>query len=68
MANAGFDPRASITLWTNMAKENPEGPPEWMSTHPSGDTRIGDLAGDMAATLPLYNAAIEAGRKPNCRR
>jgi len=68
MANAGFDPRASIKLWTNMAKENPEGPPEWMSTHPSGDTRIGDLAGDMAATLPLYNAAIAAGRKPNCRR
>jgi predicted Zn-dependent protease len=68
MADAGFDPRASIALWTNMARENPAGPPEWLSTHPSGDSRIAELAGDLAETLPLYNAALEAGRKPNCRR
>ncbi|TDJ43204.1 MAG: M48 family peptidase [Gammaproteobacteria bacterium] len=68
MANAGFDPRASIALWTNMGKESPAGPPEWLSTHPSGDTRISELAGEMSETLPLYNAAREAGRKPNCRR
>jgi predicted Zn-dependent protease len=68
MANAGFDPRASIALWTNMGKESPAGPPEWLSTHPSGESRISDLAGDLAATLPLYNAALAAGRKPNCRR
>jgi predicted Zn-dependent protease len=68
MADAGFDPRASIALWTNMAKESPAGPPEWLSTHPSGDTRISELAGEMIETLPLYNAALEAGRKPNCRR
>jgi predicted Zn-dependent protease len=68
MANAGFDPRASIALWTNMGKESPAGPPEWLSTHPSGESRISDLAGDLATTLPLYNAALAAGRKPNCRR
>lgn len=68
MADAGFDPRASIVLWTNMAKENPTGPPEWLSTHPSGDSRIADLAGELTETLPLYNAAREAGRKPTCRR
>jgi predicted Zn-dependent protease len=68
MADAGFDPRASIALWTNMGKESPAGPPQWLSTHPSGDTRISELAGEMIETLPLYNAAREAGRKPNCRR
>jgi predicted Zn-dependent protease len=68
MADAGFDPRASIALWTNMAKETPAAPPEWLSTHPSGDTRISELAGEMIETLPLYNAARAAGRKPNCRR
>jgi predicted Zn-dependent protease len=68
MADAGFDPRASIALWTNMGKESPAGPPQWLSTHPSGDTRISELAGEMTETLPLYNAAREAGRKPNCRR
>jgi predicted Zn-dependent protease len=68
MADAGFDPRASIALWTNMGKESPAGPPQWLSTHPSGDTRISELASEMIETLPLYNAAREAGRKPNCRR
>lgn len=68
MAAAGFDPRASITLWTNMGKESPAGPPEWLSTHPSGDSRIADLAADLAEALPLYNDARAAGRKPNCRR
>jgi predicted Zn-dependent protease len=68
MAAAGFDPRASIELWTNMGKENGDGPAEWLSTHPSGDTRIGDLAGELTEALPIYNAARAAGRKPNCRR
>jgi len=68
MADAGFDPRSSIALWTNMGKESPAGPPEWLSTHPSGESRIADLAGDLAETLPLYNAAIAEGRQPNCRR
>lgn len=67
MAAAGFDPRASISLWTNMEKANPQGPPQWLSTHPSGDARIGDLAGKLTKALPAYNAAREAGRKPNCR-
>jgi len=68
MASAGFDPRASINLWTNMAKANSAEPPEWLSTHPSGDSRIGDLAGELTRTLPLYNSARAAGRVPACRR
>jgi len=68
MAAAGFDPRASISLWVNMAKENPAGPPEWLSTHPSGDSRISELAGELSEALPLYNEAQAAGRKPVCRR
>lgn len=68
MAAAGFDPRASISLWTNMGKESPVGPPEWLSTHPSGESRISDLAGELADALPLYNEAQAEGRKPRCRR
>lgn len=68
MAKAGFDPRASVTLWTNMSKASPAGPPEWWSTHPSDDTRISQLARQMTNTLPLYNQARAAGRKPDCRR
>jgi predicted Zn-dependent protease len=68
MSAAGFDPRASITLWTNMEKASGgAGPPPWLSTHPSGDARIAELAGEMIEVLPLYNKALEEGRRPNCR-
>jgi predicted Zn-dependent protease len=68
MAAAGFDPRASIVLWANMGKSSPAGPPPWLSTHPSGDARIAELAGELTEALPLYNEAIAAGKRPNCRR
>lgn len=67
MAAAGFDPRASIELWTNMAKETPLGPPPFLSTHPSGETRIRDLASELTEVLPLYNEALEQNRRPTCR-
>jgi predicted Zn-dependent protease len=67
MAAAGFDPRASVALWTNMSKTGPAGPPEFLSTHPSDDTRISGLARQLSGTLPLYNDARSAGRIPNCR-
>lgn len=68
MAAAGFDPRASINLWTNMAKASGNQPPEWLSTHPSGDSRIGDLASELSDALPVYNAARAGGRVPDCQR
>jgi predicted Zn-dependent protease len=67
MAAAGFDPRASIELWTNMAKETPLGPPPFLSTHPSGETRIRDLASELTEVLPLYNEALEQNHRPTCR-
>jgi predicted Zn-dependent protease len=43
MARAGFDPQQSIDLWVNMEKAGAQGPPEFLSTHPSHNTRIRDL-------------------------
>ena len=41
MAKAGFDPRESVALWQNMNNSNEKTKvPEFLSTHPSGDTRI----------------------------
>lgn len=68
MAAAGFDPRSSINLWTNMGKASSSEPPEWLSTHPSGESRIGDLASELSEALPVYNAARAAGNVPDCRR
>jgi len=65
-ANAGFDPRESVKLWKNMAKENSGAPPEFLSTHPSSDTRIQDLIEELPGALVDYNNAKAAGRVPNC--
>jgi predicted Zn-dependent protease len=45
MARAGYDPAQSIVLWQNMAKASGPSPPEYLSTHPSGETRIRQLRG-----------------------
>jgi predicted Zn-dependent protease len=68
MADAGFNPSASIQLWKNMAAKSKLGPPQFLSTHPSGDSRIQDLIKQLPEALKRYNAAQAAGRKPNCQR
>jgi predicted Zn-dependent protease len=67
MAAAGFDPRASLQLWKNMAKASNGAPPEFLSTHPSSDTRINELKQQMPTAWVFYEAAIAAGRSPTCR-
>jgi predicted Zn-dependent protease len=69
MAKAGFDPRAALTLWKNMsAAMNGKGsPPEFLSDHPSDDTRLDTVVKSITPALIEYNAAIEAGKRPNCQ-
>lgn len=67
MAKAGFDPRQSVPLWQNMGKANKgNAPPEFLSTHPSDETRIDQLVGEWSTALPLYNEALAAGKRPDC--
>jgi len=68
MAAAGYDPRASIQLWKNMAAANSGAPPEFLSTHPSSDTRISDLIEKMPEALVFYNQAQATGKQPRCIR
>lgn len=67
MSRAGFDPRASIGLWKNMAKQSPGSPPEFLSTHPSSDDRISRLIRGLATSLAAYNEAHSLGHVPQCR-
>ena len=67
MANAGFDPRQSVSLWENMAKAGGARPPEFLSTHPSGDRRMRDLNARMRQAMDLSLQARSAGRNPDCR-
>lgn len=67
MARAGFDPRQSVELWRNMQRQSGGNqPPQWLSTHPSHDTRIQDLSNQLGRTMPLYEQARAAGKRPNC--
>lgn len=68
MANAGFDPRESISLWQNMAKAGGAAPPEFLSTHPANSTRIDGLQHHMNDAMALYNTAKSSGKNPQCRR
>lgn len=67
MASAGFDPRASVELWQNMSKLGGSKPPEFLSTHPTGERRIHDLNRAMEASLAIYGKARSAGKRPRCR-
>ena len=68
MAAAGFNPAESVRLWENMEKKAKAGPPQFLSTHPSSDTRIQDLVKHFPEALQRYNKAQAAGRKPRCQR
>ena len=67
MAKAGFDPRQAPALWVNMGKASSgNAPPEFMSTHPSNQSRISDLNRRMPTALPLYEQAKGQGKNPRC--
>jgi predicted Zn-dependent protease len=56
-ARSGYDPRAAVSLWEKMGKLGGGKPPQWMSTHPSDQTRIRDLQDYSERVAPLYEAA-----------
>lgn len=57
-SRAGYDPRAGISLWRKMSAASKNAPPQWLSTHPSGSNRIGQIERNLDAVLPLYARAI----------
>ena len=56
-ARAGFDPRAGVTLWQKMAAASKGAPPQWLSTHPTGPTRIRDIEVNLPKVEPLFDRA-----------
>jgi predicted Zn-dependent protease len=56
-ARAGFDPRAGVTLWQKMGAASKGAPPQWLSTHPAGSTRIADIQANLPRVMPLYERA-----------
>ncbi|MBI5431200.1 MAG: M48 family metallopeptidase [Planctomycetes bacterium] len=63
MARAGYDPDQAIAFWQRMAAQSSGAPPEWLSTHPSDDTRIAALKDNLKKARSIY--AGKKSWKPN---
>ncbi len=56
-ARAGYNPRAGVTLWQKMGAASKGAPPQFLSTHPSGPSRIKDIEANLPKVEPLYERA-----------
>jgi predicted Zn-dependent protease len=59
-ADAGYDPREAIGIWQRMAQTSEGQPMEFLSTHPSHETRISDLQSWMPEAMAIYQNAPKA--------
>lgn len=66
MAKAGFNPEESVPLWENMSQAGTS-PPEFLSTHPSGSTRIKQLKERIPKANIAYRQAVDKGQRANCK-
>jgi predicted Zn-dependent protease len=62
-ARAGYDPSAAVSLWRKMIEANKGAPPEFLSTHPSGPSRIQDIQAVLPRVMPLYERAAKPPRR-----
>ncbi len=62
-ARAGYRPEAGVSLWRKMLAANKGAPPQWLSTHPSGDSRIRDIEARLPQLDPVYAAAPKPERR-----
>jgi predicted Zn-dependent protease len=55
MAMAGYDPHEAPKFWQRMTEmSGGQQPPEWLSTHPSHETRINDLNASIPEAMKYY--------------
>jgi predicted Zn-dependent protease len=54
MAMAGYDPGEAIDFWTRMSQSGGQKPPEFLSTHPSDQTRIQNLQAFLPEAMKYY--------------
>ena len=55
MAMAGYDPNYAVDFWQRMAAQSGSSVPEFLSTHPSDETRIADIKNELPEALKYYN-------------
>ncbi|MFO7593110.1 MAG: M48 family metallopeptidase [Pseudomonadota bacterium] len=63
-AKAGYDPRAAVSLWQKMGRISGNGPPEFLSTHPSPGNRLETLSDLSEQMMPFYEEAKSQRSRP----
>jgi len=62
-ARAGYDPAAGVTLWKKMMAASAGGPPQFLSTHPAGETRIRDMQAKLPKVQPLFRQSAKPSQR-----
>jgi predicted Zn-dependent protease len=62
-ARAGYNPRAGVSLWNKMGQASKGAPPQFLSTHPAGPTRIRDIEANLPKVEPLYARAAKPAQR-----
>ncbi|MES2561685.1 MAG: M48 family metallopeptidase [Pseudomonadota bacterium] len=56
-ARAGYEPHAAVSVWQKMLQAGGSGGPQFLSTHPSPESRLADLKVYADRVMPLYQQA-----------
>ena len=62
-ARAGYDPKAGVTLWQKMLATGKGSPPPFLSTHPSGASRIQEIEAKLPRVTPIFAGADKPVRR-----
>lgn len=62
-ARAGYNPAAGVSLWQKMGEASKGAPPQWLSTHPAGPSRIRDIQANLPKVEGLYARAEKPARR-----
>jgi predicted Zn-dependent protease len=55
MSMAGYDPKGAVTFWQRMAQQSAgQAPPEFLSTHPSDQSRIEKIQSELPEAMKYY--------------
>ncbi|MCU7495828.1 MAG: M48 family metallopeptidase [Ignavibacteria bacterium] len=55
MSMAGYDPNRALDFWQRMAAQSKGAPPEFLSDHPSDQTRINKIKDEIPEAMKYYN-------------
>jgi predicted Zn-dependent protease len=64
MAMAGYNPNEAVGFWERMAAATGSGPPQFLSTHPSNETRIKEIKAFIPTAMKYYTGGGATTKAP----